>query len=306
MRYRKLGKTGLNISAIGLGTVELGMDYGIKVPRSYKKPPENVARDIFNEALDNGINMIDTAPAYGDSETLVGKFIGKRPCYIATKVSMPPREKDISKHVYASTIRSLKNIKRDYIDIMQVHHATADIIKNTKIAEILLKLKKEGLIRFIGATVHGTDNAMAIVKAGCFDSLQIAYNLLDQRMLKKVIPESKKQGIGLLGRSAYLKGILTPKMDYLSNEYQLLKNAADNIIIKMGLKNRDDLARIAIRFCITTEDISSVLVGTKSMEYLKFAIDAEKKGSLPAYIFKQLLRLGIKDRYWLDPRNWPA
>ena len=305
MRYRELGKTGLSISVIGLGAVELGMDYGIKVPESGTKQCKDSADKILSRALDYGINLIDTAPCYGDSESRIGDIVGRRHCYIATKVNIPTKDEALFARVRSSVLSSLKNLRRDYIDILQIHSATEDVIKNAKTQETLKRLQEEGLIRFIGASVHGSDNATAVIQAGYFDLLQVAHNILDQRMLEKVMPEARKQGIGILGRSVYFRGVLTSKMDYLGDEYKLLKNAANNIINKMDLRNRDELARLAMRFCVATEGIDSVLVGTKSIEHLKCAVEFAEEEILPAHIFKQLLSLSIKDKYWLDPRNWP-
>lgn len=304
MEYRELGKTGLKVSVVGFGSAELGMDYGIKTPGEYGKPDRETAKKIIGKALDCGVNLFDTAPSYGDSESLLGSVIDSMPCYIATKINIPGKDEDASKSIRASIEKSLKNLRREHLDIVQIHNATVDTIRQSDIPEILVNLCKEGLIRFTGASVYESQNAMAVVEAGCFDVLQIAYNILDQRMLKDVIPEAKKEGIGILGRSVYLKGVLTAKVEGLSEEDEVLKNAVNKIKTKMNLKNWSALTELALRFCISTEEIDSALVGIRTMKELEFAVKMAEEGNLSADIFGQLLELGVEDEYWLNPANW--
>ncbi len=304
MRYRELGSTGLKVSCIALGTVELGMDYGIGPLGSNNKPDKTRVKYIIDTALERGINLFDTAPDYGESEELIGSFIGSRPCYIATKVNVGRDEKDISKYVRNSVERSLNRLKRDSLDIVQIHNVTVDVIKRCDISKVLVKLREEGLIRFLGATLHKPEEAMAAIEAGCFDLLQVPYNILDQRISKGVMPEAKRQGMGILSRSAYFKGVLTKKVESLGQEYEFLKNAAKRIKTEMGLKSWNSLSKLALRFCISTEGIHSTLVGTKSLEHLESILEAEKEAPLPDDIFRRLLNLGLDDTHWFDPRNW--
>ena len=90
MQYNEFGKTGLHVSALSLGTVELGVEYGIKTQEQSNRPDKNEAIRIIHSAVDMGINLFDTAPNYGTSESLLGEAIGPASeCYIATKVSIP-------------------------------------------------------------------------------------------------------------------------------------------------------------------------------------------------------------------------
>src|SRR3989339_1448475 len=90
MRYRTLGKTGLKVSLLSFGTVALGVDYGIEIPAGYGRPTEDQALGLLHSAVDQGVNFFDTAPAYGESERLLGKALKKQPnCYVATKVTIP-------------------------------------------------------------------------------------------------------------------------------------------------------------------------------------------------------------------------
>jgi len=306
MKYRELGKTGLKVSVIGLGTVELGQDYGIKVPGEHRRPGKEMAKELLCKALDCGINLFDTAPSYGDSEKLLGSIIGPEQCYIATKINIPQPHKDIAQFIRTSIEESLKRLKREYLDIVQIHNATAEMFEQTDIIYLLHKMRKEGLIRFIGASVYEEENAKTIIDSNSFDVLQIAYNLLDQRMTKSIIPEAKQKGIGLLGRSAYLRGLLTSKAEYLDNNFEFLKSIISDVKVNMGIKDWNDLTKLALRFCISNKEIDSILVGIQTMQELEFAIEAEKEGALPYKTVEKLFEFGMADEYWLNPCNWPA
>lgn len=306
MEYRKLGKTGLDVSVIGIGTAELGMDYGIPVPGAYGKPDKKDAEEIINKAIDSGINLFDTAPSYGSSEELLGSLLTSKDCYIATKVNVPDRSKEMFISVEASVKNSLKRLRRDCLDIIQIHNATADIIKNTQMPQALLKLKEKGLIRFIGASVYEPADASAAVESGIFDLLQVAYNILDQRMSESIFTKAEESAMGVLGRSAYLKGVLTEKSSYLSQEHRFLKDAAAGIIDKARLKGPSELANYALRFCLSCQNIDSVLIGVRAAEELEFALGCEKEARLPKEITHSLKGVSIKDVSWLNPSSWPV
>lgn len=293
------------VSAIGFGSVELGMDYGIESEKEYGKPDKTTAKRIIHKAIDCGINLFDTAPSYGDSEELLGSVIGSKPCYIATKVNIPVKGENVSKSIRTSVETSLENLKRDYLDIVQIHNATVDTVNQSDIPETLLDLCKEGLLSFTGATVYKPENALAVINAGCFDVLQVAYNILDQRMTENVIPKAKEQAIGILGRSAYFKGVLTAKVQHLNQKCSFLQDAASKVKTAMNLSDWDELAELALAFCLSTVGIDSVLVGIRTIEELDFAVKVENPTFLPKEIYDKLTKLCIEDEYWLNPSNWP-
>lgn len=304
MKYRVLGRTGLKVSVIGFGSAELGMDYGIKVPGEHRKPDKEIAKRILHKALDSGINLFDTAPTYGDSESLLGSIIGSEPCYIATKINIDKSNKYTSQSVRASIQESLKNLKREYLDIVQIHNTTVNIIGQFDVLEILANLRKEGLIRFLGASVYEPKDALTISKKDFFDVLQIAFNILDQRILEEVIPVVQKNNTGVIGRSAYFRGMLTKKITYLDDNWAFLKNAVKQIKNTMNISDWSDLTKLALRFCLSTKGIDTVLVGIRTMDELEFAIKAEKEEKLSDSVLRELLTLRIKDEYWLNPLNW--
>src|SRR5262249_36978880 len=128
--YRILGRTGLRVSALALGTVELGMDYGIAMPGEYGRPAESEAIRLIHAALDAGITLIDTARAYGESEAVIGRALrGRREqAVLATKVrtqredGATPDGAELRRIMEQALETSLHLLQTDYIDIWQVHH----------------------------------------------------------------------------------------------------------------------------------------------------------------------------------------
>lgn len=306
MKYINLGKTGIKVSRLGLGTVELGLDYGINKPENFtKKPNEKDSIYLLNKAADFGINLFDTAPSYGCSEELLGKaFVNKRDCIIATKVNIPPDGEDVKKFIQSSLTQSCKKLQRKYLDIVQVHNATSKTFLHSDIFEILLKEKSKGNLRIIGASVYEPENALVAIKSGMIDVLQIAYNVLDQRMDEKVLDKAKSEGIGILSRSAFLKGVLTERIKYLSKSCEPLKKAVENTKMKMKLSSWQDLSIFALRFVLSNPAIDSVLVGVSNEVELDFALNVFGKGKLNNNELELAYHCSVNDKFWLNPSNW--
>lgn len=312
MNYRPLGKTGLNVSAIALGTVSLGVDYGIEVPGAFGRPEEEKAINLIQLAADAGINLFDTAPAYGESEHLLGKAIGRRhDCYIATKVSVPVDADGnlltgsrLQHRVEESLANSLRFLKREALDIVQVHNATKEIITQGEFVKVLLRERDKGTIRFLGASVYGEDSALAVIGAGCFDVLQVAYNLLDQRMANNVFPAAKAAGVGIVTRSVFLKGALTVKANWLPAELAPLRQAAEEAKETLAAGSWEALPQVAMRFCLSTPYTSTILVGVSTIEELSRAVSAERAGPLPDELLARTSNLMLDDEYLLNPSYW--
>lgn len=305
MKYSKLGKTGIQVSRLGLGTVELGLDYGINEPGNFGKPDEEYSIHLLHKAVDAGINLFDTAPAYGCSEEILGKaFANIKNCVIATKVNVPPVGEDVEEFIRASLTQSHQKLRRECLDIVQVHNATSDTFLRSDIFEILLEEKDAGNIRLIGASVYEPENALAAIDSGMMDILQIACNILDQRMDEKVLEKAESEGIGILSRSVYLKGILTEKVKWLPEHCAPLREAVESIKKKMNLTSWNDLSRFALRFALSNSQINSVLVGVRSEAELDFALDAINKGKLSNDELDLAYHCRMDDKFWLNPSNW--
>lgn len=197
MEYSKLGKTGLNVSKMGFG--------GIPIMRV----PEKEAVEIVSKAIDSGINFIDTARAYTDSEQKIGKAIqGRRKeVILATKTMARSRNKmqdDIEK--------SLKFLGTDYIDLYQCHNVKnreemEKVLGPNGAMEALIAAKKEGKVRHIGLTGHIIPTLLEGLKTGAFETIQVPYNFIEQAPSEEILPFARKANLGIIAMKPLAGGI---------------------------------------------------------------------------------------------------
>lgn len=180
---RPLGQTGIQVSCLGLGTVKFGRNQQVKYPTSFSLPQDREIVALLEQAKQAGINLIDTAPAYGSSEQRLGRLLQARDEWIiCSKVgeefSNGKSFFDFSaEHTRLSVERSLRDLNTDYLDVVLIHSDGRDeyILDNTDCLTTLLQLKQEGLIRAIGMstkTVSGGLKAVALT-----DVVMVTYNL---------------------------------------------------------------------------------------------------------------------------------
>ena len=211
---RKLGNTDLEVSAIGLGTVKLGRNQGVRYPRPFTIPDHRAAADLLALARDLGINLIDTAPAYGDSEQRLGELLqGQRKDWVlCSKVGEDYRNGQSSfdfspDHTRESVMGSLQRLQTDVLDLVLVHSNGEDlqIIKQLGTLETLADLKREGLIRAFGMSTKTVAGGLAA--AASSDVVMLTYNL-QQREEEAVLDACEQQNCGALIKKALASGHL--------------------------------------------------------------------------------------------------
>lgn len=211
---RPLGSTGLEVSALGLGTVKLGRDQGVKYPQGFTIPDERSARALLAQARDLGINLIDTAPAYGNSEERLGKLLRQVDHHwlICSKVGEEyeagQSRFDFSpEYTRQSVQRSLRRLNTEVIDIVLVHSDGNDlrIIQELGTLQALEQLKQEGLIRAFGMSTKTVAGGLAA--AACCDLVMLTYNL-DQREESAVLDACSRLGKGALVKKVLASGHL--------------------------------------------------------------------------------------------------
>jgi aryl-alcohol dehydrogenase-like predicted oxidoreductase len=311
VRYRPLGRTGLTVSALSLGTVALGIDYGIHTPGAYGRPDDDAAVALLREAVDRGVMFVDTSPFYGESERLVGQALGgDRRATIATKVWAGPGMASGTEHltlpqaIAASLEASRRVLRRDVLDVVQIRNATRAIIEEGVATAELQEAKARGILRFIGATVYDEDAALAVIRDGRFDLVQIALNALDQRMLPNVMPAAAAAGIGVIVRSAFLKGVLTPKAQWLPEPLAPLRAAAVRARDFLAGGSWDRLPEAAMRFCLSIPHVASVLTGARTLGELDEAMAAEASGPFDPSTLASAAQLALTDDRLLNPASW--
>lgn len=210
--YRPLGATGLIVSPLGLGTVKLGRDQGVKYPNGFTIPDDREAADLLTLAHELGINLIDTAPAYGHSEERLGKLLkGQRDNWvIVSKVgeefeSGQSRHDFSAQHTRFSVERSLRRLGTDCIDLVLVHSNghDLDILRQSDVYTTLETLKREGSIRAFGLSGKTVEGGLLALDKG--DCAMVTYNLNEQSE-RPVIDHATAIGKAILIKKALASG----------------------------------------------------------------------------------------------------
>jgi aryl-alcohol dehydrogenase-like predicted oxidoreductase len=280
---RTLGRTGLAVTTLGYGAMELrGAPGGPQIS-------DAAADKIINAVLDAGVNLIDTSIDYGRSEELIGRFIPhRRSEYIlASKCGCVPGAPMGAEHIHtAANIRagvenSLRRMKTDYLDVVQFHRSLSRReFEEHGALETALALKREGKVRFIGVsgTLPQLDEQIAM---GVFDVFQIPYSAL-QRDHEDVIARASAAGAGIIIRGGVARGAPT---DWERRTYYMVTAAS--------LRDRWDNARLddlldgmtrmefMLRFTLSSPDLDTTIVGTSNPSHLRDNLDAALKGPLP-------------------------
>ena len=309
---RALGRTGLMVSEIALGTVELGLDYGIPAPGAYGRPETTDALRLITRAAESGINLFDTAPNYGTSEALLGNALKDRPdCVIATKVSIPVdarghmrRGQEFEKRINASLDNSRRYLRRDALDIAQIHNATVEALESDEWQTIMAQTTQQGTVRVWGASVYTEEEALSAIRSGLCSLIQVPYNLLDQQMAERVFPLAEQAGVAIMARSVFLKGVLTEKAQWLPPSLEPLKTGAENICGYLGGSWRN-VSRMALRFCLSTPGMTTALVGLRTHAELQETLDSMDYGRLTAEEFYCAQSWGLSNEPLLNPSCWP-
>lgn len=225
---RALGNTGLEVSILGLGTVKLGRDQGVKYPTGFTIPTDREALDLLALAQEQGINLLDTAPAYGNSEERLGKLLrGQRQQWlICSKVGEEfdhgESGFDFSpRHTRFSVERSLQRLGTDHIDIVMVHSDGNDehIVRNEGTLETLGDLKREGKIRAVGMSTKTL--AGGLLAAQSCDCLMVTWNLA-QREEIPVIDYCHQHKKGVLIKKALASGHIPNAGDPVGQSFAMI------------------------------------------------------------------------------------
>jgi aryl-alcohol dehydrogenase-like predicted oxidoreductase len=253
------------------------------------------------------VTLIDTAPAYGDAEPIVGEAVKGRECTIATKLAVPDGGWSALSHsetreaARASVERSLKLLGRERIDILQIHNADRELVRRGEVPAAVLELRDEGLAGLLGATVYGEADALAVLESDVFDTVQIAYSVLDRRPERAVLPRAASTGRAVFARSVMLRGVLSEGGRHLDGSFDPLRKAADRFRQEMGAQ-WEDLSAAALAFVLSRPGITSAVIGPRDRRELEVLLTGADR-------FKE--RAAAVDASYdlpedlIDPRTWP-
>ena len=313
MNYRILGRTNLAISPLALGTVELGMDYGINAPGHFGRPSETAAIALVHAALDAGLNLIDTARAYGESETILGKALRDRRdrAVLATKVNtlrpdgILPVGAALRRHMIESLETSLRQLQTDRVDIWQIHNVDEALLaQHETLAEVFAEVKRSGKAHWCGGSFYGAILPEKALATDLFDTMQVTYSVFDQRVADRVLPLAQAKNVGVMVRSVLLKGALTERAEHLPEHLAPLRARSRQfrqLVAESGLPLSP--AQAALAFALAQPQIKAVLVGVRTEDELQDDL-AALACELPATLLTQLSALRLEDENLLNPGTW--
>lgn len=283
MKYRTLGRTGLEVSEVSFGAWQLGNqdDWG--------KMDDVSAHKLVLEAINRGVNLFDTAPNYANtnSERLLGEAInGKRDKVILVSKfgHRPEGPKDFSVNWFWESLEaSLKRLKTDYLDVLLLHNPDADMYSGTDpLWEALAVAKQQGKIRHYGASLDFAAEVESCLTNTKSEVLEILFNIFHQDV-RKAFPVIKKNGAGVIVKVPLDSGWLTgsynaqSKFSGIRERWSLAEvKQRSELVSKISWLSKDgsDLAQRALAFVLAYDEISCVIPGTRSLEHLESSLQA--------------------------------
>jgi aryl-alcohol dehydrogenase-like predicted oxidoreductase len=254
---RRLGRTGLAVSALGFGASEFGQ----------KRVAVKTAASILGSALDAGLNVIDTAACYGNSEELIGRAVGHRrkDYYILTKCGHASglRFADWTPAlVEASIDRSLRRLCSDYLDVIQLHSCDERELRRGELISALQRARDKGKVRYLGYSGDGAP-ALYAVRCGAFDTVQISVSIADQEAIDTVMPLLREHDIGVIAKrpianAAWLGGSWW-SLGLYSQPYRMRLRKLNYEFLSRDPKRA---VASALRFTLSVPGVHTAIVGT--------------------------------------------
>jgi aryl-alcohol dehydrogenase-like predicted oxidoreductase len=287
---RTLGRTGLEVTVLGFGAMELR---GTSHWRGRPLEPSEAER-VLNDVLDSGINYIDTSIDYGESEERIGAFIAHRrdEYFLASKCGclvgapQPVAEGQRMAHVFtrenivAGVDQSLKRMKTDHLDLVQLHASPSkETLESDDVLETLTDLRQEGKVRFIGSssTLPNIDDHIAM---GVFDAFQVPYSAL-QREHGDAITAAAKTGAGIIVRGGVARGVPGEGQGTESTWDAWYRANLDELL------NGESRTAFMLRYTLSHPDLDTTIVGTLDRAHLAQNVEVAKLGPLSQEIYDE-------------------
>lgn len=321
MNIRRLGKTGYEVSEIGLGTWQLGESFG---PVS-----DEAAAEILRTARGLDVNFWDTADVYGggSSERRIAAYRDKKGVVVATKLGrngdiFPGRSGYTRKAVKESLAGSLKRLEVETLDLAQLHTLPVEVLEDGEIFNIMDDLRDEGMMRHYGASVESTAEALLCLKHDGITTLQIIFNLFRQDYEDEVLPKAAAQDVGIIVRlplaSGLLSGKWTKETKFAPTDHRTFNANGERFNVgetfsglpfEKGIELADELKQLvpqgypmsqfALRWLLDHPQVSSIIAGVTKPAQLKDNADASKREPLDPALREKL-------KGWYEERVKPA
>lgn len=279
MERRAFGNTDMSVSILGFGGAEIG------------EADQRTVDRLLHSAMDAGLNMIDTAECYGNSEELIGKALAGRrdDCYLFTKCGHASGMDypDWDPVLLARSIdRSLKRLKVDYVDVVHLHSCSEETLRRGEVIEVLQRAKEQGKTRYIGYSGDST-SARYAVETGVFDSFESSVNIADQEAIELTIPLAVKQGMGIIAKRPIAN--VAWKHERLSED-----DYAYPYWLRLQELNYDFLndvqqgVEIAMKFTLSTPGVATAIVGTGNPDRWHQNAQLLRDGMLPQETYQAI------------------
>jgi aryl-alcohol dehydrogenase-like predicted oxidoreductase len=258
MEKRRLGKTDMDVSVLGFGGSEIG----------YERASAETVAELLNSALDAGLNVIDTAECYYNSEELIGQAVGNRrkEFYLFTKCGHPHGMESGANwskdSILESVTRSLQRLKTDRLDLLQLHSCSEAELRKGEVIDALQTARDKGYTRYIG---YSGDSRAAdfAVECGAFDTLQTSINIADQEAIDLALPLAREKQMGVIAKrpiaNAAWKTGHRPIDSYHHEYWERLRKLSFDFL----RRDLNGSISIALRFTLSAPGVHTAIVGTK-------------------------------------------
>ena len=280
METRKLGNTDLEVTRLAFGGARIG----------FEDVTDKAVESLLNGLLDAGVLLVDTAACYDDSEELIGKFVSHRrdeyvlasKCgHVAGDATGEPWTANI---ISESIDRSLRLLKTDRIDLMQLHSCSSEILDKGEALEAVTRARDAGKVRYIGYSGDG-ENALHAIGMGVFATLQTSFNLVDQKARLEVLPAAVKAGMGIIAKRPIANGAFgkaASPYGYADTYF----DRSQAMMLPAGAPK--DGIEIALRFTLSHDAIDTAIAGTTKLANAQANIQILSAGPLPASVIESL------------------
>ena len=287
-------------SKLILGTVQFGLDYGVN--NTVGKPSKENIKSILDSAYSSGIQLLDTAEAYGDSQNKIGEYHNNSTNKFNVITKFSSNTEGFSLNIIERVYNNLKILDVDKL-YCYMFHSFDDFNKHfEKYRKDLLTLKKDGIINNIGVSLYSNDELESVLKFNEITLVQLPFNLLDNNNKRgNIIKKAKEKGIEIHTRSAFLQGLFfkntsefTVKIKPLEPYLNLLNDLCDE-----DYKMND----LALNYVCNQKNIDKVLIGVDNVHQLESNILSEKK-NIKKELTNNIEAIDVEETKLLNPSNW--
>jgi len=310
MNRRKLGKTGYEVSEIGLGTWQLGESFG--------SLNDETAAEILKTARSAEVNFWDTADVYGggQSERRIGEFKDKKGVFIATKLGrngeiFPNKTGYTKKNIKESLAGSLKRLGVETLDLAQLHTIPTEVLRDGEVFTIMDDLRDAGMMRHWGASVENVEEALLAMKSDGCTTLQIIFNLFRQDYITEVFPTATKRNVGIIVRLPLASGLLSGKWNrdtkFAATDHRNFNANGEKFNVgetfsglpfdkgvgfaeqlKQMVPSGIPLSQFALRWILDQPAVSTIIAGVTRPDQLRANVDATKREPVEPALAEEL------------------